>query len=102
MGILNTGPANLITNWKQVRPGTNGGVTVLGLIFSAAGGLLVGLTGWLFAVVGHGSSEVRPAISLLAARVSSECSVHLIAATVNEGWMPTCLQTMPAIISACI
>lgn len=58
IGVLSTGPTWLVASTRRVRKGTNGGISMLGLIFSAAGGLLMGIVGWLFAIVGHGSSEV--------------------------------------------
>ena len=59
VGVLSAGPANMILTGRVVRKGTNGAVSKLGLAFSAAGGLLIGLIGWLFAVIGHGLTEVR-------------------------------------------
>ena len=59
IGVLTNGPTWLIGSPRRVRKGTNGGISLLGLTFSAAGGLLIGVVGWLFAIVGHGSSEVR-------------------------------------------
>ncbi|KAA1089263.1 hypothetical protein PGT21_012022 [Puccinia graminis f. sp. tritici] len=42
LGILSRSKPRLITNLKEVPPGTNGAVSLLGLVFSALGGLLVG------------------------------------------------------------
>lgn len=44
LGILNKSWPTLITTLKKVPPGTNGGVSSLGLGASFAGGLLIGVT----------------------------------------------------------
>lgn len=44
LGILNTRPPFLVSQpWRTVPPGTNGGVSVLGFIWSAVGGLVIGV-----------------------------------------------------------
>ncbi|KAL7414545.1 integral membrane protein DUF92-domain-containing protein [Mrakia frigida] len=44
LGILATSPPRLLTTFRTVPPGTNGGVTLAGLGFSLLGGLLMSLT----------------------------------------------------------
>lgn len=45
LGILSKSQPILITKpWKKVPPGTNGGITFLGTVFSAVGGFLIGLS----------------------------------------------------------
>ncbi|KAJ3414205.1 Eukaryotic translation initiation factor 2B, subunit 4 delta, 67kDa [Chytridiales sp. JEL 0842] len=43
IGALSKTPPRLITTFKTVPPGTNGGITLLGTLASTAGGTLVGL-----------------------------------------------------------
>jgi len=59
LGILNKRWPVLITNmFKSVPPGTNGGVSEVGTLASAAGGVVIGLTYWLSgAIVGAFSFE---------------------------------------------
>lgn len=43
LGILSRSKPKLITNLREVPPGTNGAVSLLGLVFSTLGGILVGV-----------------------------------------------------------
>jgi len=44
LGILSSTPPVLITTWKRVPPGTNGGMSVVGTTASIAGGFIMGLS----------------------------------------------------------
>src|ERR1700761_5268088 len=44
LGILSSSPPRLVTTWKPVPPGTNGGVSVGGTLASVVGGIIMGFT----------------------------------------------------------
>ncbi|KAJ9168411.1 hypothetical protein P3X46_019938 [Hevea brasiliensis] len=48
LGVLSDAQPRLITTFKPVRKGTNGGVTMVGLVAAAAAGSVIGLTFVLF------------------------------------------------------
>lgn len=47
LGGLSAAPPRLLSNWKQVAPGTSGAITGLGLFAALMGSLVVTLSGWL-------------------------------------------------------
>ncbi len=51
LGVLSSHPPRLITTRQLVPPGTSGGVTLLGTSAAAAGGLLIGVVMFLFAIL---------------------------------------------------
>ena len=53
LGVLSKSDPRLVTKpWKKVAPGTNGGISKIGLLASAVGGLLMGLTHGMFLPLG--------------------------------------------------
>ena len=49
LGVLSPKPPRLITSGKPVPTGTSGGVTLAGTAATLAGGVFIGLIGWVFA-----------------------------------------------------
>jgi uncharacterized membrane protein len=49
LGVLSPKSPRLITSGKPVPTGTSGGVTLAGTAATLAGGVFIGLTGWVFA-----------------------------------------------------
>lgn len=48
LGVLSKKKPRLITNLKEVEPGTNGGVSIFGILFAILGAELFGVLGLLF------------------------------------------------------
>ncbi|CAI2173512.1 18217_t:CDS:2 [Funneliformis geosporum] len=65
LGILNNGWPILITTFKRVPPGTNGGISPLGLLASILGGFLIGLSASISLSLSN-SCHVHPEIILIA------------------------------------
>uniref|UniRef100_A0A7N0ZU61 Transmembrane protein 19 n=1 Tax=Kalanchoe fedtschenkoi TaxID=63787 RepID=A0A7N0ZU61_KALFE len=58
LGVLSNAQPRLITNFKPVRRGTNGGVTKDGLLAAAAAGSVIGLTFYVFGVLSNECTNV--------------------------------------------
>ncbi|CAG8576197.1 12450_t:CDS:2 [Funneliformis mosseae] len=65
LGILNEGWPILITTFKKVPPGTNGGISPLGLLASILGGLLIGISATISLILTN-SCQGHPEIILIA------------------------------------
>lgn len=75
--------AILITNWKRVPAGTDGGVTMLGTLAGASAGLLISVLGAGTGLIGFGQFWIP-----LAAGVAGMLSDSLLGATLQRrGWM---------------
>ena len=48
LGVFNPSPPRLITNGKEVEPGSSGGISHLGLLSSLSGSALIAITGVIF------------------------------------------------------
>lgn len=106
VGSLSRQPPRLITTGRAVPPGANGGVTLLGTLASAAGGLLIGSAALLLApiAVALGEPTVAPdqsgwllALGLLAGAGGSLVDSVLGATVQGVRWCPACrLETEAA------
>ncbi|KDP32330.1 hypothetical protein JCGZ_13255 [Jatropha curcas] len=61
LGVLSDAQPRLITTFKPVRRGTNGGVTIAGLVAAAAAGSVVGLT---FVLIGFFTTKCEYNVAL--------------------------------------
>jgi uncharacterized membrane protein len=69
--MLSSSPPRLISSWARVPPGTNGGVTLLGLGAGAAGGLAMGLLQWAAGCI---SGEFMGALQPAAGQAAAACT----------------------------
>mmetsp|Transcript_2640 Transcript_2640/g.7467 ORF Transcript_2640/g.7467 Transcript_2640/m.7467 type:complete len:245 (+) Transcript_2640:432-1166(+) len=84
VGILSSKPPRLVTTLKVVPPGTNGGVSALGLLASASGGLFMGVVFWLAGSTSQSDSMAWRAVLLgLASGLLGSLIDSLLGATVQ-------------------
>lgn len=92
LGILAKNSPVLVTQpWKRVPPGTNGGITIMGCVWSAMGGLIIGLS----TIVLDYISGVFPIHSIQMIAFSSCCGLagslvdSILGATIQQSyWDP--------------
>jgi len=58
IGLLSKKKPRLITNWKEVEPGTDGGITLLGLIASLFGAIIIGIVGIFFQFIQYNVFDI--------------------------------------------
>ena len=63
VGSVIGGTPHLITTWRKVPPGTNGGVTLVGVLCSIAGGLVVGVAYFITLLLFVGCASFGDAMS---------------------------------------
>jgi uncharacterized protein (TIGR00297 family) len=70
LGVLSKGEPYLITNFKRVPTGTDGGISPLGELVGVSGALLIGMSAWAF-----GLADIK--IAVLAAVVGGSLGFHV-------------------------
>ena len=104
IGVLSRSAPRLITApWRVVPPGTNGGVSMLGLAASAAGGASIGLAQCVYELIFRGSHEVGWAAigqAALAGFVGSAVDSVLGATLQYSGAVPTADPGVVRIVNA--
>lgn len=60
LGVLSRGKPRLVTTWRSVPPGTNGGVSTMGTVASMVGGLLIGTVYWLLGMALNTDAATTP------------------------------------------
>lgn len=93
LGVLNTAWPRKLTSWKQVPPGTSGGVSLAGTLAAAGGALLVALVAVVLWPINEISWRERLLFGLviLAAGVAGSLVDSLLGATLQGiYWCPAC------------
>ncbi len=105
IGGLSRRPPRLVTTLAVVPPGTSGGVTPLGLLAAAAGGLCIGAIGWLSLLLDAELTGLEPfhALALGAlAGLAGSLADSVLGATVQEvRWCPVCRIATEAALHRC-
>lgn len=73
-GLSRSAPRSIL-HGRKVSPGTSGGVTMLGLAASAAGGIFVGAAAWSLAQLGAYMSATIQAVQSMAPQWTSDAAV---------------------------
>ncbi len=83
MGILSSRPPRLLTTWRHVPPGTNGGVSPAGFACSAAGGLAVAV---VFALSGAAACAWGPVPTGGSICATAVTQLAAAGAVERQGW----------------
>ncbi|CAG7625414.1 hypothetical protein PAESOLCIP111_02723 [Paenibacillus solanacearum] len=91
-GLSRTTPRSIVSG-RQVPAGTSGGITPLGLAASAAGGLFIGVAGWLLLTLAGGpEANYGGASSALGLALMGVAGGLL--GSLADSWLGAVLQTM--------
>lgn len=105
LGLLSPTPPRLITTRETVPPGTNGGVTVLGLLAAATGAFLIGFVAGLLVLLGGAPVMFAPGrLSIVAgvAGLTGAVVDSLLGATVQHTrWCPLCNEETERDVHTC-
>ncbi|KAG0343973.1 Transmembrane protein 19 [Podila humilis] len=105
LGILNKGWPTLITTFQKVPPGTNGGVSGLGLCASIGGGLLIGVMAatsvliqqaveWKSVLSSTTTAKSADLLDSFLATVNSKFLLSLVIAGVGAGFFGSLLDSL--------
>ena len=105
LGLLSPTPPRLITTGEPVPPGTNGGVTTLGLLAAATGAFLIGFVAGVLVLLGGTYMVLSPGRLSFVAGVSGFVGAlvdSLLGATVQHTrWCPLCDEETERDIHTC-
>src|SRR5215212_431692 len=81
LGVLSLRPPRLITSLRTVEPGTSGGVTLLGLLASSAGAIMIGLVLLLLTAIEIGIWQPWLLLAALMGGLAGSLADSLLGAT---------------------
>ncbi len=100
LGTLSKTPPRLITNTRQVAPGTSGGITPLGIAASALGACSLGYFFWIVKGL-RKSLSIAPLLALISGMAGS-CFDSFLGATFQAMYFcPTCLTETEQYVHHC-
>ncbi|MDQ1909818.1 DUF92 domain-containing protein [Paenibacillus sp. GD4] len=94
VGGLSSAPPRSIISLKKVEPGTSGGVTLLGLLASAAGGLCIGAVAWLLIAVNPAQPAAGVPVDGAAATLMLIGLAGGLAGSLADSWLGAVCQVM--------